>query len=100
MKQSKLGLLTAIRGLVETQRLLEEGESADDVGMNEVARALDRTVDMALGRQIHHCVWSVLVEQPPECRPIADVHHFERVTRMPFGLGNRLQIGRISKFVD
>ena len=45
-----------------TQRFLQEGEGADNVGLDEFARTIDRAIDMAFGRQIHHRVRLVFLE--------------------------------------
>ena len=38
------------------QRLLQQREGADDVGLDEFAGAVDRAVDMAFGGEVHHGV--------------------------------------------
>ena len=43
------------RGVV-LPRLLQQREGADDVGLDERGRAVDRAIDMALRREVHHRV--------------------------------------------
>jgi 20S proteasome alpha/beta subunit len=38
------------------QRLLQQRIGADDIGLDEVARRVDRAVDMAFGRQVDNDV--------------------------------------------
>jgi hypothetical protein len=100
VKQSELRSLKPIRRLVETERFLEEGKSADNIGVNKFIRPLNRTIDVTLGRKIHDGLRLILVEQPPQYRAIADIRHLERVARVSDCLGNRLEIGRIGELVD
>ena len=38
-------------------------EGADDVGLNEVARAVDGTINVAFGGEVDHGAWLVLCQQ-------------------------------------
>ena len=64
---------------------LEQGIGADDVGLDERGRAVDRAVDVTFGRQVHHRVRSIPREQPVEATPVADVDPLEAIAR---ALGN------------
>ena len=61
------------------QRLLQQREGADDIGLDEFAGPVDRAVDMALGREVHHIARLVLIEQLPQRRPVADIDLREAV---------------------
>ena len=67
---------------------LEQGVGADDVGLDELGRAVDGTVDMALGGQVHDAVGLVLGEQAADFGGIADVDLFEAVARIAGHAGN------------
>ena len=82
------------------QRFLQEGEGADDVGLNEVAWTIDRTIDMAFGRQMHHRVRLVFLEQLAQRRSLANALFFERVVRVAVSAGQRLEAGGIGQLVD
>ena len=58
---------------------MEEGEGADDVGRDELAGAVDRAVDVRLGRQVHDGVGAMLLEDPGDLRGVADVDLLEVV---------------------
>ena len=61
------------------QRFLQQREGADDIGLNEFAGAVDRAVDMALGREIHHRVGLVFLEQLAQRRRLADAGLLESI---------------------
>ena len=61
------------------QRLLQQREGADDVGVDEFAGPVDRAVDVAFGREVHDGVGRVLIEQRPQRRAVADVDLAERI---------------------
>ena len=67
-------------------RGLQQGEGADDVGLHERRRAVDRAVDVAFGRQMHHRVRLVGGEDLAHRRGVGDVgadQHVAVVVRAP-----------------
>ncbi len=48
------------------QRLLQQSERADDVGLDEFTRSVDRAIDMTFCGQVHNGIRLVLFEQPAQ----------------------------------
>ncbi len=55
------------------QRLLQQRETADNIGLDEGAGTVDRVVDMALRRQMHHDVGSNIGKDRLHPGGVADV---------------------------
>ena len=55
---------------------------------------------MTFGREVHHIVWPVLIEQLPQRRPVADVDAGEAIAAVTLGLGDRVDASGIGKLVD
>ena len=49
----------------------------DNVGFDKRRRAIDRTIDVAFRRQVHHDVRAVLGKHAVQRRTIADIHLLE-----------------------
>ena len=73
---------------------------ADDVGLDEVGRAADRPVDMALGGEMHHRIRAGLGENTVECRPVANVRPFEAIARIAGHRIERGQAGGVGELVE
>ncbi len=82
------------------QRLLQQCEGADNIGLDEFGWTIDRAVDVALGRKVHHVVWLVLIEQLPQRRPVADVDAGEAIAAVALGLRDRVEASGIGELVD
>ena len=82
------------------QRLLQQREGADNVGLDEFAGSVDRAIDMALRRQVHDGVGLVLVEQPAQRRGLADAGLFKCIARIAGRAGERLEVRCIGQLVD
>ena len=79
---------------------MEQGEGADDVGLDELAGAVDRAVDVRLGRQVHDRVGAMLLEDPGDLGGVADVDPLEVVAGVFAGLGERGEVAGIRQLVD
>ena len=76
------------------------GLRADDIGLDELARAVDRTVHVAFRREMHHVRRFELGKHAVELVSIADVSFFELE---PVGFRDRgqiLQIASVGELVD
>ena len=62
-----------VEAIVVGARGLEQGEGAHDVGAHEVARAIDRAVDMTFGRQMHHRIRLAGREDVLHCGRVGDI---------------------------
>ncbi len=66
----------------ERSHRLQEPERADDVRVDEVGRAVDRAVDVALGSEVDDGPDTVVGQQPLDECSIGDVAARERVPRI------------------
>ena len=82
------------------QAFLQQRECSHDIGLDKVSGAIDRTIDVALGCEIHHRARPVAFKQRAQAVLVADVEFGKRVTRMPRGLRNRGEVRRIGELVD
>ena len=81
-------------------RRFEQREGADDVGLHEVARARDRPVDVALGREVHHGVGPELGEEPVHRGAVADVGAGEAVVRQVRDRPQAVEVAGVGELVD
>ena len=79
---------------------LEQRKRADDVGLDELGRSVNRAIDMALGREIEHGPRPVHRQQRLDLRAIADVAADEQVPRIPFQRGEVAQVAGVGKLVE
>ncbi len=73
--------LVAELALVGAHRF-EQAEGADDIGLDEVFRAVDAAVDMRLGRKIDHRTRLVLGQQAADQFDVANVALDENMARI------------------
>jgi hypothetical protein len=81
-------------------RRLQQDEGAHQVGLDERRRPVDRAVDMALGREMHHRVRLMLGEGRPHRPGIDDVRPQQRVPGMPGRFLERLLGGGVGHLVE
>ena len=75
------------------QRLLQQGEGSNHISLDERCRAVDRAIDMAFGREIHHELWLVAFEQPAQRGSVANVHLRKQIAPASRGrLRNRIEV--------
>ena len=67
------------------ERGLKQRVGADDVGVDEVRRRVDGTVDVAFGGEMHHGVRVELGKEFRDGRTVADVGAAELVARVISG---------------
>ena len=79
---------------------LQQGESPDDVCIDEGRRAVDRAVHMGFRCEMEHRIGLMGGQYPVERGGVADVRLFEAIARMPDERRNRLRRGRISELVE
>ena len=92
--------LARIQAAEVTQRLLQQHEGPDHVGLDEGFRAVDRPVDMCLRRKMHHGGRPVALEHLAHRCGVADVALLEGVARVLRGAGQRCEVRRIGQRVD
>ena len=82
------------------ERGLEQHVSADDIGVDEFRRPVDRAVDMAFRRQMHHRVGIEARKNISDGRAIADIGPAEMIARMALHRSQRGEIAGIGQLVD
>ncbi len=100
VEKPEIGLLLRVDASPEAQGLLQQGEGADHVGVDELARAVDRAINMTLGRQVHHSAGRILIEQLAQRLAVADIHLAEGIAWMSRCLRNRGEVGGVGELVD
>ena len=83
VKKAEGVLRRALKGRPIVSRHLQQGEGADHVGLDELGRAGDRTVDMALGRQVHDPVRPELRDRLLHRGAITDIRLEEGISVAP-----------------
>jgi hypothetical protein len=56
-----------------TKRLLQQDESANDVGRDELRRAVDRTIDVAFRGQVQNDVWLEIGQRGSHLCRVSDI---------------------------
>src|SRR5713101_4690608 len=100
MQETEMHALLRRKATPVAQGFLQQRESADNVGLDEIAWAVDGAVNMAFSGEIHHRIRLVFLEQLTQRRAFADALLFESVMRIADGAGEGLQVGGIGQLVD
>ena len=83
-----------------SERRLKQREGADEVGLDERIRAVDRAIDMAFGGKVHDHVGLRIGEEPAHRRRIDDVGFDKAIAGIPGDRGERGKIAGIGQLVD
>ena len=73
------------------ERGLQQPIGADDIGVDEVRRAVDRAVDMAFRREMHHRLDPFLAQQRRDKRGIGNVAVDKAIIGVLLDRGERAQ---------
>ncbi len=79
---------------------LQQGEGPGDVGADELAGALDATVHVGLGGEVHHPVHGLLPKHPGHQVGVADVAPHEAVPGVVGEVGQVLGVARVGEAVE
>jgi hypothetical protein len=79
---------------------LKQRAGADDVGFDEIGRAVDRAVNMGFGRQMHHCARPVFGKNAGDRLPVADIRLLEDMARIVARVAQGFQIASIGQLVE
>ncbi len=82
------------------ERRLKEDKGADHIRLNESAGSVDRSIDMALGSQMHDDVGFEIRKDGFHRRSVADVALAERIARILRNGRQRSEIAGISQLVE
>jgi len=78
----------------------EQVEGADHIGLDKLARTMDRAIDMRLGRKVDHRTRLVLSQQLFNQRPIANIATHKNVPCIATQRLERIQIARVGELVE
>ena len=79
---------------------MKQVKGANDIRLDELAVAVDGTVDMALSGKVHDRVGLVFCKDRVECSRIAEVDLLEAIVRVVGEIGEGLGITRIGEFIE
>ena len=79
---------------------LQQAQGADHVGLDEGRGAIDRTVDVALGGEVHHGIGPVLGQQPRDQVAVADVAVDEDMVGIAVQPTERVQIAGVGQGIQ
>ncbi len=100
MQEAESILLRQRRGAPVRQRALEQRQRADHIRLHERRRAIDRTVDVRFGREIHDRIGLVFVEQFRDEHFVADIALHEDMIRIVAHRLERIEIARVREQVE
>ena len=100
MQETELRFLIVRQSAPIGAHRFEQPEGADDVGLDEILRAQDGAVHVALGGKIDHRPRAVLRQQPPQQLGIADVALHKGMARVALERREILQIAGIGQLVQ
>ena len=78
----------------------EQVEGAHDVGLDELARAVDGAVHMAFGREVDHRTRPMLGQQAVDQGAVADVALHQLVACVALQAGQSFGVARVGQFVE
>ena len=79
---------------------LQQGQGADHVGLHEGRRAVDRTVHVAFGGEIHHSIGAMFGQQPRHQGAVADIAMHEHMLRVALQRGQGVAVAGIGQRVE
>src|SRR5262245_19611285 len=82
------------------ERGLEQDIGTNNIGVDEIGGPVDRTIDMALRRQMHDRVRIETRKNVGDGRAIADIGVAEMITRMAMNRSKRGKIAGVGQLVD
>ena len=100
MQKAKGGGLFRVEPAPIVERGGEQGESADDIGLDEGARPVDGAIDMALGGQMHHRIGPERVEGGGDGGAVAYVGAAKGIARIAGDGRERIEIAGIGELVE
>ncbi len=100
MQKAEGGFLIGREVIPVTAHAFEQVEGADDVGLDEFTRAVNRTIDMALGGEVDDGARFGIRQQVGDEIAITDVAADELVTRITFEFLEVLEIAGVSEQVE
>jgi hypothetical protein len=100
VQKSEPLLALSIERPVILQASLKYLIGTDNIGLNELARAIDRPVDVTFGRKVHHAIRSEVFEPSKEPPIGCDVGLYESILRQGAKIFKRTEVPRIGQRID
>ncbi|MNI51404.1 hypothetical protein D3C73_1061320 [compost metagenome] len=100
MQEAERGALVGRQRLPVVAHRFEQGQGADHIGLDERTGAVDGTIDMAFGGEVHHRIGLVFGQQAGHQRVVTDVAVHEHVVRIALQGGQGLQIARVGQRIQ
>ena len=80
--EAKRRFLRRSQGIPPATGRLQQRIGAHDIGFDKRRRAVNRTIDMAFRRQVHHRIRLMLTKNAIQLAAVADIHLFKGETRI------------------
>src|SRR5712672_3388240 len=80
-------------------RFLEQGEGAEDIGLNELGGPVNGTIDVALSGEVNDGARRVSFEEAPDQLPVADIPVDEHVRRIVLERQEICRVARVGELV-
>ncbi|OIQ82918.1 hypothetical protein GALL_352980 [mine drainage metagenome] len=100
VQEAEVGFRFAFQCIPVGAHGLQQVESADDVGLNEVARTMDGAVDMRLGGEVDDGARSVFGKQPGYQGGIGYIATHEHMPHVVAQTDEIFQVTRIGQLVE
>ncbi len=81
-------------------RFLEQGEGAEDIGLNELGGPVNGTIDVAFRGEVNDGAWRVPFEEAPHQFPVADIPVDKHVLRVVLEGPEIRRIARVGELVQ
>ena len=100
VQKTKCGFVRITQAVVVGAGRFQQIEGANDIGLDEIFRAVDGTIHMAFGREIDDGAWFVLHQELVQQRLVANIALHKDVPLVVFQRGQRFKIACIGQFVE
>ncbi len=81
-------------------RGFQQAVSADDVGLDELGRAIDGAVDVGFSRQVHDRLRRKALQHRADTGLVADIRLHELIARVGCNRLQRFKVARVGQFVE
>ena len=82
------------------ERAFEQVQGADDIGLHELGRAIDRAIDVGFGGEVDDCHWLMRGEDALHECAITDIAMLEGIVRMRGDIGQRVGVAGIGQRIE
>ena len=100
MQKAERGLVGLRQSRPIPTHCLEQAEGAHNIGLDELAWAMNGSVDMTFGGKVHHCAWLVFKQQSRNQRSVANVALHKHVAGIALQAGQGFEVSGVSELVE